>query len=128
MNIENELIRRRKRIIDAWRTLAPTATLNGKTLDQWIESTNGAEEVRQRFDEIQATILAMRQERLQADAIVRDEIAALVDSLKGNPEYGANSPLYGAFGYVPRDARKSGLTRKGKDSTNTNTTDNTDAA
>ena len=123
MNIDNELLRRRKRIIDAWRAIAPDAVLSGKTLEQWIEATKKPEEVRQRMDEAKSALEAMRQERLQGDAMVRVQIADLVDSVKGNPEYGANSPLYSAFGYVPRDARKSGLTRKGSTTTNPESAD-----
>ena len=37
----------------------------------------------------------------------------VVDGVKGNTaKYGANSSLYKAMGYVPRDERASGLTRK----------------
>jgi hypothetical protein len=105
-------------MIDAWRALAPDLVLNGVSLEQFVESTKQAEEVRQRLAETRALILAMRQERLQADTRLREQIAGLVDAVKGHPEYGANSPLYSAFGYVPRDARRSGLTRNG--STNSN--------
>lgn len=110
---DNRILRRRKQIIDAWRILAPAATLNGMTLEQFEETTNMPQEVRQRIDEANASIIAMRQERLQADNQVRVKIADLVDAVKGSSEYGANSPLYSAFGYVPRDAKKSGLVRKG---------------
>lgn len=110
---DNRIIRRRKQIIDAWRTLAPAATLNGMTLAQFEEATKMPQEVRQRIDEANASIIAMRQERLQADKQASEKIADLVDAVKGSPDYGANSPLYSAFGYVPRDAKKSGLTRKG---------------
>ena len=117
MNRDNRLLRRRKQILDAWRTLAPAAVLNGVTLEQFAESTKKPEEVRQRLAETRTAMLAMRQERLQADSEVRVRIADLVDAVKGNPEYGANSPLYSAFGYVPRDARKSGLTRNSSSAT-----------
>jgi hypothetical protein len=126
MNKDNRLLRRRKQILDAWRTLAPAAVLNGVTLEQFAESTKKPEEVRQRLAESRTAMLAMRQERLQADSEVRVRIADLVDAVKGNPEYGANSPLYSAFGYVPRDARKSGLTRNG--SSPTPTTEGANAA
>lgn len=117
MNADNRLLRRRKQIIDAWRTLAPDAILNGVTLEQFVESTQKPEEVRQRLAETRTSILAMRQQRLQADNEVRVKIADLVDAVKGHPEFGANSPLYSAFGYVSRDARKRGPSRKNSSST-----------
>jgi len=35
----------------------------------------------------------------------------------GNPDYGNDSPLYGAMGFVRKSERASGLTRKKKDPT-----------
>jgi hypothetical protein len=35
-----------------------------------------------------------------------------VDSVKGHPKFGENSPLYSAMGYVPKSERSSGLTRR----------------
>lgn len=107
------ILERLKQIIDAWRTLAPAAILNGQTLEQFETATKTPGEVRQRIREAELTLVGLRQERLRADYQLRDQLAELVDAVKGNPEFGANSPLYSAFGYVPRDARKSGLTRKG---------------
>ena len=121
---EAPIMRRRKRIITAWRTLAPAAVLGGMTLEQFEEATKSSEEVRQRIDETIASLDALRLERDQADDKTRVKIADLVDAVKGHSEYGANSPLYSAFGYVPRDARKSGLTRKGPESS----TESADAA
>lgn len=121
---ESLLIRRRKQILDAWRSLAPEATLNGKTLEQFTEATKTPEEVRQRIAETERALDGLRQERLQADTQLREQLADLVDAVKGDPAFGANSPLYSAFGYVPRNARKSGLTRRGR----TTPTQSTDVA
>jgi len=111
------LMNRRKQILDAWRSLAPEATLNGMTLEQFVEATRTSEEVRQRIAETERTLDGLRHERLQSDTQLRVQIADLVDAVKGNPAFGANSPLYSAFGYVPRDARRSGLTRRGSATT-----------
>ena len=41
-----------------------------------------------------------------------DEITSnVVNSAKGDPNYGENSALYASFGYIRKDDRKSGLTR-----------------
>jgi hypothetical protein len=43
------------------------------------------------------------------------ELAQLVvNSVKGDPEEGETSGLYAAMGYVPKNQRRSGLTRKGE--------------
>jgi hypothetical protein len=36
-----------------------------------------------------------------------------VNSVRGTPGFGPDSPLYRALGYVRKSERKSGLTRKG---------------
>ncbi|HMJ90310.1 MAG TPA: hypothetical protein VK530_10860 [Candidatus Acidoferrum sp.] len=38
----------------------------------------------------------------------------VVNSIKGDPNHGENSPLYASFGYIRKDDRKSGLTRATK--------------
>ena len=114
---DTRAIDRRKQILDAWSHLAPGATLGGMTLEQFTEATKQPVEVRTRIDQARAGLLGLFQERLQADTVLRDQIAALVDAVKADPAHGANSALYGAFGYVPRNARKSGLSRRKAGST-----------
>jgi hypothetical protein len=81
------------------------------TLDQFTEATKEPADVRERIEQSRAGLRGLFQERLQADMRLRDQIAELVDAVKADPAFGANSPLYGAFGYVPRNARRSGLSR-----------------
>jgi hypothetical protein len=38
----------------------------------------------------------------------------IVSAVKGDPEEGADGPLYAAMGYVPESQRSAGLTRKKK--------------
>ena len=114
---DSRAIDRRKQILDAWSHLAPDAVLGGMTLEQFAEATKESVEVRERIDQARAGLLGLFQNRLQADTVLRDQIAALVDAVKADPAYGADSALYGAFGYVPRSARKSGLSRKKTGST-----------
>lgn len=127
MKKDNPLTRRRKSILDAWKTLAPGVSLNGMTLEQFEEATQKSLDVRQRMAETERAMIALRQERLQEDRKLREKISELVDSVKGHTDYGANSPLYSAFGYVPKNARKSGLTRRNAKRSTSNPTTSTDA-
>ena len=111
---DSRSLEKRKRILDAWRSLVPGATLNGRTLEQFEQATAGAVDVRQQIAENHRVQAGLRQDRKKEDAKLRAEIADLVDAIKGDPLFGANSALYAACGYVPRDARRSGLTRKSK--------------
>jgi hypothetical protein len=56
----------------------------------------------------------------QADKEFRDLLDLVINSVRGNHAYGADSSLYRALGYVPRSERASGLTRKRKSEENTN--------
>jgi septal ring factor EnvC (AmiA/AmiB activator) len=122
--MDNRSMRRRKQIIDAWRQVAPDATLNGMTLEQFTEATNEPEAVRQRIADANVMLEALRQQRLMAEGQLREQIAELVNAVKASKEHGENSPLYRAFGYVPKNARKSGLSRRSA----TTTTEGANAA
>jgi hypothetical protein len=39
----------------------------------------------------------------------------VVNSVKGDPNHGENSPMFAACGYIRKDDRKTGLTRKSGD-------------
>jgi hypothetical protein len=104
---------RRDQFITAWRKLAAGSSFAGKTLDEFIEATKRPEEVRESIATAKATLKALNQERKQADTALRDLLALVLNAVKGDLLFGENSPLYKAFGFVPKDDRKSGLTRKG---------------
>lgn len=81
------------------------------------------------FDADRAAALAVEDEieddeaALKAKKDRRDDMYKNLDSKRtkvgqgvaGNPDYGDDSPIYGAMGFVRKSERKSGLTRKKKE-------------
>ena len=101
-----------QKVIDAWTALAPDASFGGMTLAQFKTK------VKPSFD-TRATIVTLENQMTQAldnrdDADVESAAAQqlVVNAVKGDPDYGDNSDLYEAMGYVRKSERKSGLSRK----------------
>jgi hypothetical protein len=54
-----------------------------------------------------------------ADTVTSAMNQMVVNGVKGDPNYGDDSDLYDAMGYVRKSAKKSGLTKKSKTATTT---------
>lgn len=99
-------------VISAWETLAADKSFSGMTLDVFKKTVQPALDA-------QDKVIALRTELLDARAALgstslEGHTVALqvIDSVKGDAGYGADSSLYGAMGYVRLSERKTGLTRK----------------
>ena len=60
---------------------------------------------------MQQQLTVARQNRNNADEPTNDVCLAVVNGVRSHPDYGENSALYKAMGYVPKRERKSGLVR-----------------
>lgn len=69
-------------------------------------------------DQARSAAVKMRDDKLKSLATL---LRAVVRGVQGHHEYGEDSPLYRAMGFVPFSERNSGLTRR-------NTTDGGDTA
>lgn len=107
-----KVINRHDAIVSAWRQIAPEQSFSGMTLAQYETLSQGVFEVRNRIGETKAMLSAQNQELKMADDALRAVQRAIVNSVRGDLEYGENSPLYRAMGYTPINRRESGLTRK----------------
>jgi hypothetical protein len=64
--------------------------------------------------ELKQELAAAIVERDNADIISCEVVLQVVNSVKGDPNHGEDSPLYDALGYVRKSARKSGqVVRRG---------------
>lgn len=100
--------------LDALRELAPTVVFGGVKLSDFEAVTNTCEQDRQNLVDH-----ANEEKVLLATRDTNDEIALaqrelIINGIIGDPNFGPNSPLYEACGYVRKSERKSGLTRKKK--------------
>ena len=98
-------------VIAGWEEHAPDATFGGLTLTQYKAKVKPSLDARDEVSSFELKLAAARVDRDNAD-LVSDEITSnVVNSAKGDPNYGENSALYASFGYIRKDDRKSGLTR-----------------
>ena len=103
-----------QKVIDAWSTLRPTKTLAGMTLEQFKAKVQPSQVAREQLVTVQSQAKDHRQLRHESDSASLELAQLVVNSVKGDPEEGETSGLYAAMGYVPKNERRSGLTRKGQ--------------
>ena len=98
----------------AWANLAPTAQFGGMTLAQFKALIKPSDDARASLTALDQQVLAALNARAASDVVSLDKAQMVVDGVKGDPNFGPDSALYEAMGYVRKSERKSGLTRKGK--------------
>ena len=103
-----------QKVIDAWTTLRPAKTFAGMTLEQFEAQVKPSLDARGQLTTLQSQTTDSRTQRRQSDGASLDLAQLVVNSVKGDPAEGENGSLYAAMGYVPKSARRSGLTRKGQ--------------
>jgi len=104
-------------LTDAWTEHAPDATFAGKTLAQFKTAVKPSLDARAEIKDRDQQLAGFRVDRDNADVTSVEVVQQVVNSIKGDPNHGENSPLYAALGYVRKDDRASGLTRKTTDET-----------
>ena len=99
---------------DAWVEGAKAVEFNGITQAEFgADITTGAT-----FDsevgDIEAQLKMKRDERDDFYGNLNEKRSKIGQGVAGNKDYGDDSPLFGAMGFVRKSERKSGLTRKTK--------------
>jgi hypothetical protein len=103
-----------QKLIDAWTTLRPTKSFGGMTLEQFKTQVQPSLAARDQLVTLCNQTTDNRTQRQQSDDASLELAQLVVNSVKGDPAEGENGSLYAAMGYVPKSARRSGLTRKGQ--------------
>mgnify|MGYP000558872284 FL=1 len=97
-----------------WKEQAPEAVFAGKTLAELEASLTELQQSNEDLkikDQARSAAVKTRDDRLKAlTALLR----GVVKGVQCHPEYGEDSPLYRAMGFVPYSERKSGLSRRSK--------------
>jgi hypothetical protein len=109
-NLENDTTT----IITAWSTLAPAASFGGMTLTQFKAKVQPSFDARTALEAIEVQQTSALDTRNTADVVTSATNQLVVNGVKGDPNYGDDSELYDAMGYVRKSARRSGLTKKNK--------------
>lgn len=110
---ENEI--KYSRFLTALKTLAPDKTFGGVKPDEFEAQTEKSDAPRERiavkYDEIKQDEV----ERDNEDVMTMKMCEMIKNGVVADPEFGDDSALYEALGYVRKSDRKSGLTRKKKE-------------
>ena len=96
----------------AWKEQAPEALFAGKAVADFemsITALQLANEDVAKLDTARLAALKVRDEKLAALAKLSNVV---VLGVQGHAEFGDDSPLLRAMGYIPASERKSGLTRR----------------
>ena len=100
------------KMITAWKEHAAAASFAGMTLTQYQAKVQPSVDVRAQIAETRRKLKDLQTDRGAADSVTNPVNLLVVDAVKGDPNFGENSDLYAAMGYIPKSARASGLTRK----------------
>ena len=91
--------------------VASSAQLGGMTLAQFKVKVKPSLDYRAEIATLENQFTIARQNRNNADEVSNDVCLAVVNGVRSHPEFGENSALYKAMGYIPKNERKSGLVR-----------------
>ena len=100
-------------VINAWQTLRPTKTFAGMTLEQFKAKVQPSQDARGRLLTLQTQTKEVVATRHESDSASLEQVQFVVNAVKGDPTEGETSGVYAAIGYVPKNQRRSGLSRKG---------------
>ena len=97
----------------AWRELAADHSFGGMTLAQFEAATEPSMALRAEIESLEKQLQGKKTSRSNADRDAMELLNMVVNSVKGTPGFGPDSPLYRALGYVRKSERRSGLSRPG---------------
>jgi trans-2-enoyl-CoA reductase len=96
----------------AWKNHAPKASFAGITLEQYAEKVQPSQDARDAETMASGQVKDAQANRDNADAQSMKVQQQVISAIKGDPNFGEDSPLYQAAGYVRKSDKKSGLSRK----------------
>ena len=99
-------------ILSAWEKLAPEARFSGMDVATFRGAMRPSEQVRERILELESELQELLNKRVLIDKQCHEMAIKVVSSVRGTPEYGPNSPLYVAMGYIPDKEKKVGRPKK----------------
>lgn len=99
-------------IINAWTTLAPAASFGGMTLAQYKTKVQPSFDARTQLETLDAQMTAAQNTRDDSDVATSDANSKVIKGVVGDPNFGDDSNLYEAMGYVRKSERQSGLSKK----------------
>jgi len=103
---EKDLLVQGDRIADAWERHYPRKIFSGLTLEAFRQILAPCRAVRKELADIAQRAKILRFRFRNVDREARPAIQRVVHSVRGDPDVGEDSPMYGSMGYVPKSKRK----------------------
>ena len=117
-SVDNKRIREQCNVMnDAWFEGAKAITFNGITQGVFLTAIEAAAAKDAAIADREAELKMMRDVRDDDYKALDQQRSKVGLGVAGSPDYGNDSPLYGAMGFVRKSDKKSGLTRKKKPTT-----------
>lgn len=101
------------RVLNAWKTLAGNTQFAGMTVDQFEAAIQPSKTARAQVSSLENQLTQAKNARDDADEVSLAKVALVVAAIIGDPNFGPDSSLIEACGYVRKSERKSGLKRGG---------------
>lgn len=99
---------------DAWKNGAKDVVFKGHTQGDMENVITAVAAKEQQRDDLRAQADLLDDE-IGTDLVAADKMRVEVaEGVRGSEDYGDDSPLYGAMGFIRKSERKSGLTRGNK--------------
>lgn len=103
------------KILNAWNELAPSVLKFRKTKKEDFEAgIADAQAVENEIEDLEVRLKAKKAERDSMYTSLEDDGVDIRRGVDGHEDFGADSQLYGAMGFVRESEKKSGLTHKTK--------------
>jgi len=111
-NNPSTIVARLGNVRTAWERLASEKSFGGMTLTQFNEIAKASVDTRTQIAGLEKQMTALHNQRDDADVVTNDTLQKVVKGVMGDPDFGEDSALYEAMGYVRKSERKSGLSRR----------------
>lgn len=99
---------------DAWKEGAPTVEFMGVTQTDLNAKITDIETKEQTLDDLRTQVKMLEDEVSDDYAGLDETLVDVGNGVRGSKDYGDDSPLYGAMGFIRKSERASGSTRKPK--------------
>ena len=98
--------------LDAWEANADANSFAGMTLAQFKTKVKPSLDGRTTIANLRLQFQAALKNREDSDTVSWEPCALVVKAVRGHLEFGEDSALYKALGYIPTSERRSGLQSK----------------
>lgn len=101
-----------EKVLQAWREFAPEVVFGGISVADFESFVQASRQSRSTLTERENEVIAALVKRDNDDLTALMKKSLVVNGVIGDPNFGPDSALYEAMGYIRKSDRRSGLTRK----------------